>query len=125
MTGRKPGKIPKVVDTTLSFYDEDLEQWQRVLDIHKDWRRWQEWLANEQEKSFRYENSNGTSCTVIKEFRKHFNLELLRPCWYAHKRIDGRLKRKYLGQHSNVTASKLKSVAFELAQPELKEKVEQ
>lgn len=71
-------------------------------------------------KSFRFVAKDGTSCTVIKEMRPQFgDKENLKPIWYAHKRLAGKLKRKYIGKPENLTYKKLKEVAFALSQREL------
>jgi len=71
-------------------------------------------------KSFRFVAGDGTSCTVIKEMRPQFgDKENLKPIWYAHKRLAGKLKRKYIGKAENLTYKKLKDAAFELSQREL------
>ena len=76
------------------------------------------WL--DQETSFNFTGPGGASCTVIKELRPHYNNpDDLRPIWYAHRRLDGKLRRRYIGKPENVTFEQLKAVAFELSQREL------
>ena len=97
MAGRKRGKIPVVRTSELFWYDNELKKWNRLFDIHRDWKQWQKWLNDDYEKSFRFEHSDGIRCTVLKEKRKHYGGDP-RPVWYAHRRLDGKLKRKRLSK---------------------------
>lgn len=71
---------------------------------------WFAWLADPGNTSFRYVARDGTGFTAIKNAKGY---------WIAHKRLDGRLRRKYLGRPENLTARKLDGIAFILAQRRL------
>ncbi len=105
-------KTPVISNTKLSWYDpyEDMiVQW---CDIVSDWQTWQD--ALEQEKVFRFVGPDGASCSIRKELRPHFGTDELRPIWYAHKRINGKLHKKYLGKNSSVTYQKLREATHYL-----------
>ncbi len=107
-------KTPTVKNETLIFWDYDAGQFVKRFNI-TEWVNWQKFLKDETTKSFRFIGPDGTSCSVVKESRRGRGKKF----WYAHKRLDGKLKRKYLGLSENVTYRKLKAVAFELSQREL------
>lgn len=67
---------------------------------------WFDWLVNH--RSFRYECSRG-HFTACKENRKGGNF------WYANRRVDGKLRRSYLGASSDLTLAKLEEVAIKLS----------
>jgi len=110
-------KTPVVKDKIFTLWDYDADQSILELDISdpNEWEYWQKFLDDELTKSFRFIEAEGVSCTVVKELRPHFNnKDDLRPVWYAHKRLDGKQCRKYLGKSENVTYSRLKAVVREL-----------
>lgn len=76
---------------------------------------WPDWLAGH--RSFRYESLAGASCTVIKEQRSGRS-GITHPYWYAHRRINGRLRRVYLGRDP-LTLEDLEKAAGQLAQLEI------
>jgi len=57
--------------------------------------------------SFRYESATGATCTVYR-----------RPDgkWYAAKRLNSHLKRRYLGRPENISVAKLEQVVRGLAE---------
>jgi len=102
-------KTPIIRDTELFFYDENRavdEVDVFLCDIVKDWGTWQERL--EAESVFRFIGPDGASCSIRKELRPHFGTAELRPVWYAHKRIKGKLYKKYLGKNDSVDYQKLR-----------------
>jgi hypothetical protein len=111
---RRTIPLLKVSDTMLELPNGCL------IDIRKEenWEKWQRFL--ETEKSFHYNNEQiGLSFTAIKEIRKGSKNYPLRggqpiEVWYAHKRINYQLKRKYLGYSKNLTADKLSAVVFNI-----------
>ena len=109
-------KTPRVDDTKLTWFDEYTEQQVYVCDIISDWQVWLDWL--DREKSFRFVAADGTNCSVIKEYRKFFGGPK-KPVWYAHKRLGGKLKRRYIGVSENCTYKTLKAIAFDLCQHSL------
>ena len=50
---------------------------------------------------------DGTSCTAIKEKRRAFGSEKIIIVRIAHRRLGGKLQRRYLGQAENITQAKL------------------
>lgn len=100
--------IPKVEQGLLSWHDAEADRLNVVGKVGgRDWRRW---LADDRNRSFRYVSKHKTAFTAMR--RKDGK-------WYAHKRLDGKLKRRYLGKTENLTVQKMDQVAFELAQREL------
>lgn len=69
---------------------------------------WFAWLADEHVRSFRYCHPLGI-LTVRKERRA-------RGAWYwsAYRRVDGRLRKQYLGRSSELTAARLEDAALAL-----------
>jgi hypothetical protein len=92
----------------LSWYDPDEERTRVVGKVGSG--AWFEWLGHEQHTSFRYISKDKATFTALR--RKDGK-------WYASKRLDGRLKRRYLGVARSVTLEKMDRVAFELAQREM------
>lgn len=110
-------KTPTVKETSLVKYDPEADRVDYICDIVSDWQVWQAWLNDPENKSVRFVAADGTSCTLIKEYRKHFGGEE-RPLWIAHKRL-GQLRTKYVGKSANCDYERLKAVAFELSQRKL------
>jgi hypothetical protein len=77
-------------------------------------RYWRAFLENE--RSFRYEwrSPEGVTCSFsgIKEKRSHQSGVFY--VWIAHKRVGGRLRRRYLGANRNLTVEKLRKTAREI-----------
>jgi len=78
--------------------------------IPLDTPAWFVWLADEQVRSFRYCHPLGV-LTVRKERRA-------RGAWYwsAYRRVDGHLRKQYLGRSSELTAARLEAAALALRQ---------
>jgi len=76
--------------------------------IPLDTPAWYAWLASEQTRSFRYCHALGV-LTVRKERRA-------RGAWYwsAYRRVDGHLRKQYLGRSSELTAARLEAAALAL-----------
>ncbi len=110
-------KTPTIRNKILTLWDYDLDNLIMEFDISlsSEWAYWQEFLNSETTKSFRFIGPDGTSCSVVKEKRRGRGKRF----WYAHKRLDGKLRRKYLGLSENLTYRKLEAVAFKLSQREL------
>ena len=107
---------PVLKDKTIFFHQDDGGS-VNVYDMTKP-RQHQLFLeVVDTYKAFRFVAADGSSCTVVREKRAHYrNKNDMRVVWYAHKRIGGKLKRKYIGKTKNLTYEKLKTVAFELSQ---------
>ena len=113
-------RTPTVEETVLTGWDEYKDERFKILDIVEDWELWQDWLNSEVVKVFRYVGNDGTSCTMMQEMRRQFgDNRKMKPTWYAHKRLGGKLKRRYLGKPENLSYEKLKQVTFEVCQREL------
>jgi hypothetical protein len=56
--------------------------------------------------SFRYESATGATCTVYRRADGK---------WYAAKRLNGQLKRRYLGRPENISVARLEPLVRELA----------
>ncbi len=89
----------------LTWYDPDDDIINTVCTVGRAY--WFEWLAAEGSTSFRYISKDGATFTANR--RKN-------GVWYAAKRLDGKLRRRYLGQPGNLTIKKMDTIAFELAQ---------
>jgi hypothetical protein len=105
-------KIPYVKEGTLYKFDGSVVC---ALGFRTGWL---DWLKQESHRSFRFESAAGMTCTLVKEKRRGSSDEY-HSYWYAHKRIDDKLRRRYIGKAENVTLAKLERVAMELAQLEL------
>jgi len=106
--GKRP-PLPVVTDNRLVTRDLDEDAIILDLDLNNsaDWPYWLEFLGHS--RSFRYESQAGRF-TALKEKRGSSYK------WYAHRRIKGQLKRRYLGVNDNLTAQKLRETAVDLAQ---------
>lgn len=111
-------KTPTIRDTKLFWFDSDENKDVFACDIVEDWQTWQGWL--DREKVFRFHSPDGLSCSLRKVGRAHFgDRENKRMVWYAHKRIAGKLYRKYLGKNENVDYQKLRQAVHWLYQKKL------
>ena len=112
-TYQKPRKgsiapIPCAEDGILTWYDPYEERTNEVGKVGSP--DWFDWLDDPRNTSFRYISKHKAAITVRRNGRGY---------WIAHKRLDKKLRRKYLGQAHNLTKKKLDAIAFELAQREL------
>jgi hypothetical protein len=75
---------------------------------------WWEWLNSEEAKSFRFECDYG-----VKSYgaRKESIKSRAGSFWYAYKRIDGKLRKRYLGKSNELSLERLESIAYDLAKP--------
>lgn len=106
---KKGARLPPAVvkNNRLILWDHDLDRPIGIIPV--DGRDWLAWLEAPTTQSFRYEAEIGTF-TAIKEKRQG------RLIWYAHRRVDGALKRVYLGKSTKVTVAKLAEIARKLNQ---------
>lgn len=114
-------RTPTIQDKIFTLWDYDLNRRIFSLDItgKTDWPSWLAWLNSETTRSVRFIARDGSSCTLIKEPRAYMTLtgeRRRRWVWYAHKRLAGKLRRRYIGKSENLTHKRLKDVAFELSQ---------
>ena len=77
---------------------------------------WIDWLRDMRHKSFRYESFEGPQCSVVRESRKSPSSGIVHWYWYAHRKIGGRPRRKYLGKSEKLTITALEAAARSLAQ---------
>ena len=75
---------------------------------------WWEWVNSDKAESFRFECEHG-----VKGYRarKEGIKSRSGSFWYAYKRIDGKLRKRYLGKSEELTLERLESVAYDLAKP--------
>lgn len=75
---------------------------------------WWSWLYSSEAESFRFECDFG-----VKGYRARKEEIKARSgsFWYAYKRIDGKLRKRYLGKSEELTLGRLESVAYDLAKP--------
>lgn len=72
---------------------------------------WLDWLRGPDHRSFQFENAaGGLTCTIVKERRKGASGKYFF-YWYAHKRIQGRLRRKYAGKSEQLDLARLEQAA--------------
>jgi len=76
---------------------------------------WLDWLEDRRHTSFRYEDADGRSCSMVKERRKG-STGVAHYYWYAHKQVRSELKRIYLGRSVNVTIARLEQAIGRLYQ---------
>jgi hypothetical protein len=98
---------PVVSNDILTLWDYELNREIETLEVEGP--DWFDWLEKADTQSFRYESQAGVF-TAIKENRQG------RLVWYAHRRIGGKLKRRYLGKSENLTTQKLSETARKLGQ---------
>lgn len=98
---RKEGKSTDVVIDGRLYTDDE-----NTTGIQLTEAAWGSWL--EDAKSFYYRHDLG-GFTANKQGHRHGYF------WYAYKRINGKLHKKYLGMRENVTAARLKEVADQFA----------
>jgi len=77
---------------------------------------WLDWLRDARHTSFRYESYEGPQCSVVRESRRSPSSGNTFWYWYAHRKIGGRLRRKYLGKPESLTITALEAAARSLAQ---------
>ena len=77
-------------------------------------REWWEWVKSDKAESFRFECDHG-----VKGYRarKEDIKSRSGSFWYAYKRIDGKLRKRYLGKSDELSLGRLESVAYDLAKP--------
>jgi hypothetical protein len=75
---------------------------------------WWKWLNSDEAKSFRFECDFG-----VKGYRARREDIKSRSgsFWYGYKRVDGKLRKRYLGKSDELTLEKLESIAYDLAKP--------
>src|SRR4028118_40044 len=75
---------------------------------------WWSWVTSNQAGSFRFECDFG-----VKGYRARKEEIKSRSgsFWYAYKRVDGTLRKRYLGKSDELTLERLESVAYDLAKP--------
>jgi hypothetical protein len=75
---------------------------------------WWNWVTSNQAGSFRFECDFG-----VKGYRARKEEIKSRSgsFWYAYKRVDGTLRKRYLGKSDELTLERLESVAYDLAKP--------
>lgn len=83
---------------------------------------WLDWLRDKRHSSFRYESVEGPQMSVLREPRRASS-GVTHYYFYAHRTINGRRKRAYLGRAEKVTLFRLEDAARKLAQLELSEAV--
>jgi hypothetical protein len=75
---------------------------------------WWDWISSSQAESFRFECDFG-----VKGYRARREEIKSRAgsFWYAYKRVEGKLRKRYLGKSEELTLERLESVAYDLAKP--------
>jgi hypothetical protein len=75
---------------------------------------WWNWVNSSQAESFRFECDFG-----VKGYRARKEEIKSRSgsFWYAYKRIDGKLRKRYLGKSEELSLERLETIAYDLAKP--------
>ena len=75
---------------------------------------WWDWISSSQAESFRFECDFG-----VKGYRARREEIKSRAgsFWYAYKRVEGKLRKRYLGKSEELSLERLESVAYDLAKP--------
>lgn len=68
-------------------------------------KRWFDWLNSNKAKSFRFESDAG-SYTARKEQPHSTGYQ----CWYAYRRINGKLRKRYIGGNEALTLERLEEM---------------
>jgi HAMP domain-containing protein len=97
-------QIPSVADGVLSEGETSI-----LIDV--DTQRWQQWLEGVQ--SFRYVPSKEAPYTARKEKSKKADGDY----WYAYRKVQGKLHKRYIGRSSDLTLDRLEEVASLLSVP--------
>jgi len=73
---------------------------------------WWDWISSSQAESFRFECDFG-----VKGYRARKEEIKARAgsFWYAYKRVEGKLRKRYLGKSEELTLERLESIAYDLA----------
>lgn len=77
-------------------------------------QQWWSWLNSDDAESFRFECDFG-----VKGYRARREEIKARSgsFWYAYKRVEGKLRKRYLGKSEELSLERLESVAYDLAKP--------
>jgi hypothetical protein len=75
---------------------------------------WWDWVNSTQAESFRFECDFGAKGYRA---RKEEIKSRSGSFWYAYKRVDGKLRKRYLGKSEELTLGRLESIAYDLAKP--------
>jgi len=81
------------------------------FDVGSDF--WFGWLREPEVKSFHFESEYG-KFTARKEERATSTNEY----WYAYRKVQGKLRKVYLGAMDELTSDRLNQIAVEISQPE-------
>lgn len=77
-------------------------------------REWWDWVNSSEAESFRFDCDFGAKGYRA---RKEEIKARSGSFWYAYKRIEGKLRKRYLGKSEELTLGRLESVAYDLAKP--------
>lgn len=75
---------------------------------------WWSWVSSSKAESFRFECDFG-----VKGYRARREEIKSRSgrFWYAYKRVEGKLRKRYLGKSEELTLERLERIAYDLAKP--------
>jgi hypothetical protein len=75
---------------------------------------WWEWVNSDKAESFRFECDHG-----VKGYRARKEAIKARSgsFWYAYKRVEGKLRKRYIGKSEELSLGRLESIAYDLAKP--------
>jgi chromosome segregation ATPase len=77
-------------------------------------REWWDWLNSSDAESFRFDCDFGAKGYRA---RKEEIKARSGSFWYAYKRIEGKLRKRYLGKSEELSLERLESIAYDLAKP--------
>ena len=116
---------PLVEDNIFKYYDVYEEEITITFDISQEPDAWQEMLEtltkfrviHRTKQGFKLSYSAYKKRQVSKVVTKSGVKDHLHgDFWIAHKRVNKKLRRKYIGKNANVTPEKLTEVAVEICQ---------
>lgn len=106
----------KVVNTRYKRVSDKPEQAVIELDLRTDWDAWQKELKRLRKVRIEL-SAPGQKLTCSLYRKKHPNSPL--GFWYAQKRIERKLKERYIGADSNLTVERLSEVVREFYQTQI------
>jgi hypothetical protein len=84
---------------------------------HAEWPYWLEFLKMRKSLRVVHTTHQGFTLSFSCYRQKHPNHPL--GFWYAHKRVDNKLRRMYIGKDENMTVERLAEIAEEISQGKL------
>lgn len=125
MPRKKGKKTPTITDGFFQYFDEHSGRVTKTLDVRQQPETWLaevvvylksvRLIYTEPQTGFEY------TCTFIRQKHPDYKKKdkadkRVMGVWYGHKRVEGRLQKKYVGKNDNMTLARMHQVAQELCQ---------